>query len=147
MFFVGFLSMLVSVKAGGGINREFGEMRDVKIESLTHCQKKKKLISIAGESYAIVEEPAHHALSIPVRTLLNTSDIDKLPSQATFFLDSFTKDETANFATFSFTSNDNPDWASIFSYPEPYWHQEHSKDTVVPKRTVNFLLQKVLFKN
>lgn len=161
MVVVSLVFLITSVNAG------YEDFEDLEFKDVVHAFRKRKAITVSGNEYFVLKE--HPKLSSPLYKgekvstnpcyplscglgpkLLRLEDIENLPGEADFFFHSFDKDSKNKYITIRFTSNNNPDWALMHTFPEPfkepehrYWQDEHNKDCVQIGRTVNLLLKRV----
>ncbi len=138
---------------------------DLSFDTLVKCLVKRKLIEFGGNEYVVLKEGPKLPSSLydgeKVSTnpcfslglgprLLSSSDVERLPKVTKFFCFRSFTDTTGRYITVNFTAESNPHWPSMYTYPEPfkdpknrYWHEEFIKNSLIPLRTVNFLLEKV----
>ncbi|OJW50621.1 MAG: hypothetical protein BGO67_05985 [Alphaproteobacteria bacterium 41-28] len=146
---------------------DVSEFKDLTFEDVVSCFRKRKMLKVNGEEYIVRKElpklrsklyngkkvqtnPCYPDICGLGPRLLKKTEVDNLPEGANFFFHSVKQDQGGKYFTVRFTSNDNPHWGLMHTFPEPfkdpenrYWEDEHGPDCVRIERTVNFLLQKV----
>ena len=138
----------------------------ISFSQMVKAFQKRKLLMINNEEYVpLQKEPLLKSALYkePVRTnpcymgglgpyLLEEKDLKNIPQGVAWFSYFFATAEhdSQTYITVGYTANNNPHWGNILDHPVPfndpvnhYWHTEGNMNSIMPIRTVNFLLKKV----
>lgn len=157
------LLVLTLMFSGQSLNAICNEdLKDLDFKRVASGLKKRKLIQIADQEYAVCKELPKRYSSLygeEVETnpcyefglgpkLLKPTDLENLPDPLpSFYAIRAAEDESGEFLTVGFTASNNPHWQKMFSSPVPmdkrYWNEVHTEHVSIPYFFVSFLLKKI----
>ncbi len=140
---------------------------EISFSQMVKAFQKRRVVTINNEEYVpLQKEPLLKSALYkePVRTnpcymgglgpyLLEEKDVKNIPQGVEWFpysSSAMAEHDRQVYITVAYTANNNPHWKNISNHPAPfnnpenhYWHTEGNMHSIMPIRTVNFLLKKV----